>query len=119
MKPATQRRVADASARLRSARLYFYDAITYAWESTRDSGATSLQARSEVRLATTHAVNASIEVIDSLYTLAGGSSVYLRSPLQRHFRDVHVASQHMMVNEASLELIGRVELGIETNTTQL
>ena len=58
-------------------------------------------------------------MIDSLYTLAGGSSVYLKSPIQRHFRDVHVATQHMMVNEATLELVGRIQLGQETNTALL
>ena len=82
-------------------------------------GAASIAARSDIRLATTHAVSTAVAVIDSLYTLAGGSSVYLSSPLQRHFRDVHVASQHMMVSEATLELVGRIQLGLETNASQL
>jgi hypothetical protein len=32
---------------------------------------------------------------------------------------VHVASQHMMVSEATLELVGRIQLGLETNASQL
>ena len=119
MKPATHRRVALATAQLRSARLYFYDAIENAWDITRQTNEPTVEARTDVRLATTHAVNASVEIIDSLYTLAGGTSVYLRSPIQRHFRDVHVATQHMMVNEATLELVGRIQLGLETNVSQL
>ncbi len=119
MKPATHRRVALATAQLRSARLYFYDAIQNAWDMTSQTNEPTVEARADVRLATTHAVNASVEIIDSLYTLAGGTSVYLRSPIQRHFRDVHVATQHMMVNEATLELVGRIQLGLETNVSQL
>jgi alkylation response protein AidB-like acyl-CoA dehydrogenase len=119
MKSSTQRAVADASAKLRAARLFFYDAINIGWQQAQQQGAASIAARSDIRLATTHAVSTAVAVIDSLYTLAGGSSVYLSSPLQRHFRDVHVASQHMMVSEATLELVGRIQLGLETNASQL
>lgn len=119
MKPSTQRAVAEASAKLRAARLFFYDAIDAGWQQAQQHGGASITARSDIRLATTHAVSTAVAVIDSLYTLAGGSSVYLSSPLQRHFRDVHVASQHMMVSEATLELVGRIQLGLETNASQL
>jgi alkylation response protein AidB-like acyl-CoA dehydrogenase len=54
-----------------------------------------------------------------MYTLAGGSSVYRNSPLQRQFRDVHVATQHMMVSDATYELTGRLLLGVPTNTAML
>lgn len=37
------------------------------------------------------------------------------SPLQRCLRDVSVATQHMMVGEATYELAGRVFLGLPTN----
>ena len=54
-----------------------------------------------------------------MYHLAGGTSVYQRSPLQRYFRDVHVATQHMMVSPATLELTGRLFLGLDTDTSML
>jgi hypothetical protein len=54
-----------------------------------------------------------------MYDLGGGTSVYQRSPLQRVFRDVHVATQHMMVSPATLELTGRILFGLETDTSQL
>jgi indole-3-acetate monooxygenase len=119
LKSATQRRVAQASATLKSARLFFYDAIETAWDHALQGNDPSLELRTDIRLANTHAVNSAVKVIDSLYTLAGGSSVYLKSPLQRHFRDIHVVTQHMMVNEATLELIGKIQLGVEANTAQL
>jgi alkylation response protein AidB-like acyl-CoA dehydrogenase len=57
----------------------------------------SIDQRRDVRLATTHAVEASIKTVDAMYTLGGGSAVYADSALQRHFRDVHMTSQHIMV----------------------
>jgi hypothetical protein len=54
-----------------------------------------------------------------MYNLAGGTSVYQTSPLQRIFRDVHVATQHMMVAPSTLEVIGRLLLGLDTETSML
>ena len=54
-----------------------------------------------------------------MYHLGGGTSVYRRSPLQRIFRDVHVATQHMMVGPATYELTGRLLMGIDTDVSVL
>ena len=88
-------------------------------ELARQGDGIPVDTRADLRLSNPHAVMTAATVIDSLYTLAGGSSVYLKSPLQRHFRDIHVATQHMMVNEATLELVGRIQLGQETDTNLL
>jgi hypothetical protein len=45
--------------------------------------------------------------------------VYAESPLQRTFRDVHVVTQHMMVAQPTWELVGRLLLGLETDTSML
>ena len=65
------------------------------------------------------ATRSAARAVDLMYTLAGGTSVYRPSPLQRIFRDIHVATQHMMVNAATLELTGRLFLGVETNVDML
>ena len=54
-----------------------------------------------------------------MYTLGGGAAVFMSSPLQRVFRDVHVATQHAMTAPRTFELTGRMRLGIETDTRQL
>jgi len=64
-------------------------------------------------------MRASIEVVNAMYTLAGGSAVYDGSPLQRHLRDVHVASQHITVSSNTLETIGQLLFGVEANTSRL
>ena len=61
----------------------------------------------------------SAKAVDMMYSLGGGTSVYRTSPLQRIFRDVHVATQHMIVGDQSWEAIGRVLLGMDTDTSML
>jgi indole-3-acetate monooxygenase len=118
-RPATQADVSRAEAILRAARAFYYEAIEAGWESACAHGRIEVEHRRDVRLATTHATRASAEVVDLMYDLGGGTSVYQRSPLQRIFRDVHVATQHMMVSPATLELTGRLLLGVDTDVGQL
>jgi len=72
-----------------------------------------------LRLAATHATRVAAEVARTVYDLGGGSSVHLASPLQRRFRDAHVATQHVLVSPATLELAGRVLMGLPTDATML
>jgi alkylation response protein AidB-like acyl-CoA dehydrogenase len=72
-----------------------------------------------LRLASTHAVEASTAAVDEAYHLAGGSAVYDTSPLQRRFRDTHAATQHMLIGPATWEHAGRSLLGLEVDDAQL
>lgn len=111
--------VSEAEALTRSARAYLVETIEAAWAAASSDGAITVEHRRDIRLATTHAVRAATRAVDLMYTLGGGTSVYKTSPLQRHFRDVHVATQHMMVSDATYELTGRLFLGVPTNTAML
>ena len=53
------------------------------------------------------------------YELGGASAIYKRSPLQRICRDAQVATQHLMVAPPTLELTGRMFLGLPTDTGSL
>ncbi len=115
----TQMQIATAEAKLRSARAFYYDSVEQAWERALAGNTVDVDQRRNLRLATTHAVMASAEVVDCAYNLAGGVSVYQSSNLQRHFRDIHVATQHIMVAPSTLETTGRLFLGLPTNTATL
>ncbi|MGB1562672.1 MAG: acyl-CoA dehydrogenase family protein [Sinimarinibacterium flocculans] len=117
-KPATAVDVARAESHLRAGRTFFYESIDTAWQGALDGNVTTTHRR-DLRLAITHAVHEAKRAIDLAHELAGGTSVYSRSPIQRRFRDVHVMTQHMMVNQATYELVGRLFLGLPTNTDQL
>ena len=45
--------------------------------------------------------------------------MYDASPLSRCFRDIHVATQHMMVAQPIFEVVGRVVLGQKTSDGEL
>ena len=104
--------VAKAEAQVSSARAWLVEEVGKSWEAAARGDAIPLARRSALRLAATHAVDASVRAVDSCYTLGGGTSVYRASPLQRRFRDVHVITQHMMVAAPTYELAGRILLGL-------
>ncbi len=115
----TQAAVAVAEARLRAARAHLLDAIDIAWDEAQATGEVSLGARAGLRLAATASVEAAAACVDDAYGLAGGSAIYESSALQRRFRDIHAATQHMLVGPATWELAGRALLGLELDDSQL
>ena len=115
-KSYVQMEVARAEARLRSARAFFYGAIDAGWEAAQVGGPVAIHHSRDMRLATWHAMQESAAVVDMMYNLAGGNSIYDISPLQRQFRDVHVATQHFMVSPSIAETAGRLFLGLPTIT---
>ena len=116
---SAQSDTAEAEALVRSSRAFFYETIESAWQSALSTGAITVEHRRDLRLATTHTVRTCARAVDLMYTLGGGTSVYRESRLQRIFRDVHVATQHMMVGPSTMEVVGRLLLGLETDVSQL
>lgn len=116
-----QGELARSEATLRAARALLLDAIARAWQAAGASAGEPLavEHRLALRLAATHATRSAARVVDSMYDAGGGSSIYDSSPLQRRFRDVHAATQHMMVAPATYELAGRLLLGLPTEVSQL
>jgi alkylation response protein AidB-like acyl-CoA dehydrogenase len=79
----------------------------------------SLEQRARMRLASANAGARCVEAVDLVYHAGGGTSVYAKSPLQRCFRDIHTASQHIMVAPRTYELFGRLRLGAPADTSML
>ena len=116
---STQSAVANAEASLRAARAFYYDVIDVAWQAAHGDEPVSVARRADLRLAATHAVRTSAEIVRSMYDLAGGTAIYDESPLQRRFRDAHTATAHFQVDGASRELPGRILLGQSADATTL
>ena len=116
---ATQAGVARAEATLRAARALLFEATAEAWAAAEAGGELSIDLRAGLRLASTQAVESAATVVDTAYSLAGGSAIYETGPLQRRWRDVHAATQHMLVGPATWELSGRSLLGLEFDASQL
>jgi len=115
---AVQIDISGAEAAVRAARAFLVGEVERAW-AVAERGAIGLEQRTLLRLAATHATTSAARAVDAMYNAGGGTSVYATSPLQRCFRDVHVATQHMMVAPATYELVGRLLVGLETDTALL
>ena len=114
-----QSSVAEAEAAVRSARALLREAVGSAWDAAAAGDPLTVDHRLLLRLATTNASRQSARAVDLMYAAAGGSSVYQSCPLARIFRDMHVATQHIMVAPPTYELVGRVFLGLDTDTSSL
>lgn len=116
---AAQAGIAEAHALLESGRAYLYASIESAWAAAEQGSPLSVADRAQLRLAATHAARSCTRAVDICYDLGGGSSIYETSPLQRHFRDIHTLTQHVMVGQPTYEVAGRVMLGLPVDTFML
>jgi alkylation response protein AidB-like acyl-CoA dehydrogenase len=117
-RPTVQAALAEADATRRAARLLLDHTIADAWEAA-SAGGDAGRSKVALRQAATHATTTAAAVVDACYTAAGGAAVYRSSPLQRVFRDVHVATQHAMVAPRTMEIVGRARFGLPTDLRQL
>ncbi|HSG88203.1 MAG TPA: acyl-CoA dehydrogenase family protein [Pseudomonadales bacterium] len=104
---------ARADAGLRGARALMRETVDQAWQAAVAGERLTTQHKADLRLAAVNATWAAVDAVDRCYHAAGGSAIYADSQLQRCFRDVHVATQHVMVAQPVWELTGRVRLGME------
>jgi len=110
---------AVAQADLDAARALVHAEIATAWDRVVAGDALELSVRARLRLAATRLTQVSARVAAKMHELAGGTSVYASHPLNRRFRDAHVATQHVMVAPPTLELAGRVMLGLPADASML
>jgi alkylation response protein AidB-like acyl-CoA dehydrogenase len=114
-----QNEVGRAEADLRSGRAFLTEAVGDIWAGlTRGDGIT-LEQRANLRLATTHGIRLAVRVVDAIYNMAGATAVYDGNPIQRHFQDAHVISQHLQARLSHYELVGRHWLGLKIDETRL
>jgi alkylation response protein AidB-like acyl-CoA dehydrogenase len=114
-----QAELARAEAGLHAARAWLFGELNEAWNAVLAGGAVDLERRTRIRLATVHAAETAAKATDMAFTWAGGSSVYQSSPLERCWRDAHVATQHLMVSPRMYETLGRALLGLDFDTVTL
>lgn len=104
--------LADAEAVIRSARSFFYETLSEAWDRTLAGESHTIEHRADLLLAAIHAVRSSAKVTDMMHRLGGSSGIYESNPLERYFRDATTLRQHGFVSENKLEAIGQVYLGL-------
>jgi alkylation response protein AidB-like acyl-CoA dehydrogenase len=108
--------VARLEARLSAARSFLYDATEEVWEAVAAGAEVTPRQNARLRLAACQAAEAAARVAHRVNTIAGGTSLYLASPLQRHARDADAVTHHFVVSPPVLEDVGRVLVGLEPST---
>jgi alkylation response protein AidB-like acyl-CoA dehydrogenase len=119
-KPLVQIDLARAEALLSSGRAYLLGELGRMWADTVAGRTVTVRDRALVKLAACHATQCAIQAVDLAYQSAGGAALLYGSRLERCFRDVHMAGQHVMLSRhASLEPVGRVLFGLPPGAARL
>ena len=114
-----QTEFARAEAGWRSARALLRTDVGAAWDTAVAGEPVDVDARVAMRLAAAHAASTCVDVVDTAWTLAGGTAVYDTSVLGRCIRDIHVVTQHIMVAPKLNETLGKHLLGVEFNAAMI
>ncbi len=112
-KAATQIEVAQLEAQLSGARAFLYDTMEDIWETILAGNDFTPRQNALARLAAIEAARTAAAVAHRASTIAGGTSLYLSSPIQRHARDADAVTHHFVVSPPNMEDVGRVLLGLD------
>lgn len=107
-----QMELVTAESELRAARAFVLDTTRDVMTTAAGDDEVTLRDRALIRMAASHATTASASAVDRAYAAAGGSAIYTSNPLQRHHRDIHTVTQHIMVAPGSRRLAGRAWLSL-------
>jgi len=105
-RPLVQANLAQAEGLVHAARSFMWQITAEVWDLLCNDRPVSVRQRALLRLGMTVAVQSAAQAVDLMWAAAGSSPVYTSSPLERCFRDIHVATQHAAVGLFSLETIG-------------
>jgi alkylation response protein AidB-like acyl-CoA dehydrogenase len=108
----THERVGRAEGMLRAARALLYDTVNLLPYTPTWSVPLTDDLRAAIRLAGAYAAQSAVEAVDLMYSTAGTSGIFASSRLDRCFRDIHVAIQHINVAPSNIEMAGQHLLGL-------
>jgi alkylation response protein AidB-like acyl-CoA dehydrogenase len=106
--PLVQANFARREASLGSARAWLTDILQEVWAIADETDAVEAADRARVRLGCTNAIQTAIEVGDWTFKAAGASAIFIGTPFERRFRDLHTLSQQIQSREAHWEAVGKV-----------
>ncbi len=109
-----QSEVARVTGGLNSARAFLREMLEEIWDAV-NRGRATLDQRARLRLAITGALDQSVRVVDFAYTAAATSAIFIGSPFERRFRDMHTVTAQGQAHMANFESAGQALFGMEPN----
>jgi alkylation response protein AidB-like acyl-CoA dehydrogenase len=117
--PVFRHGLGEQTLRLAAARSLLDRATETAWRAGVSGRSLSPRETLEGRTIAGYITAECVKVVDFAYTVAGSSSLYDRSPLQRRFRDIHVATQHVAATGEGYRTLGSILVGCELSPMEL
>ena len=109
----TQRMIGQAEASWNSARAFLDEATTQMWQTVVKHHQLPPAERIEVRLAGTHAIRSSADVVNTAYTICGSTAIFETNTIQRCFQDAHAIRQQIQGRPDHYDTAGRFYVGME------
>jgi alkylation response protein AidB-like acyl-CoA dehydrogenase len=102
-----------AEGRLRSARAFVFEALGELWDTACAGDVPDVRQRGQFLLATQQAMRASLSAVNLAFGYAGAGALHADQPMQRCFRDLHAAAQHIYFSAAASKRYAKLRFGIE------
>ena len=106
----------SAEGRLRSARAFVFDALGSLWDTALAGDVPDVRLRGQFLLSTQQAMRASLSAVNIAFGYAGAGALHADQPMQRCFRDLHAAAQHIYFSAEASKRYAKLRFGIEQQT---
>jgi 3-hydroxy-9,10-secoandrosta-1,3,5(10)-triene-9,17-dione monooxygenase len=117
---STQIKIAEASAKVDTARLLMRSNCIAAMADARRNHVPHIAAKTRLRRDGAFSVNLCTEAVSLLFAASGARSLFMSGALQRQFRDAHAINSHLAFNfDAAGTNYGRVALGLPSENLTL
>ncbi len=111
--PVVQLEVANAEARVKSARALILSEWEDIWQEIVENHEFTEKARMRIRLAATYAIHEAKGVVDALYDASGATSIFTSNPMQKYFRDIHTLTQQGQGRKMYMQVAGANLMGVD------
>lgn len=108
--PVVQDQFGRTEAKLRAARASMHQSVEDAWQSVRATGGWTAEDLTLVRMTCAYAAETAVEVVETVWKLAGTSGIYTGSPLDRRLRDAQVGAQNVAISPTVIRAAGELLL---------
>jgi alkylation response protein AidB-like acyl-CoA dehydrogenase len=117
--PVFRHELGKAVVRLEAVKAMTFKVAEQCWQAGVDRRELSPKEVLVARLMANFITSECTAIVDWAYTIAGSSSVYDTSSLQRRLRDIHVATQHASCHTDPYRNLGAVMMGVELSPREL
>jgi alkylation response protein AidB-like acyl-CoA dehydrogenase len=111
-RPHARAAIAKADMHWRAARAFALDAVDRIWDEATREGRVSSESRRAMVQSLYFGFRTAREIAQSMYDLVGTTAVFSsKSSLDRRLRDAITMSQHLLLSDSLLEIVGGLMLG--------